>query len=377
MTPTEELAALRGKIDAIDEGMLKLFRERQEVSAGIADVKERGNIAVTDPVREQLVIARARASAEPEVQSETAAFMRTLVSLSKKRQTQLLGLYSALDFPPSTGAPDGPAAFQGVAGAWSEHAAIKMFPDRELTNCEYFEDVFNAVKTGRAAYGVLPIENSRTGAIGEVYDLLRRHSCYVVGQTWVPVRQCLIGLATAGIGDIREVFSHPEGFSQSTRFLKNKNWELTDVRNTAVAAKIVAERGEAKYAAIGSRRAAEVYGLGVLADSVSDDPKNRTRFIAIAAQPQYDETSDIVTVTFSTAHHAGALCDTLSAFQLAGINLTRIESRPAAQAKYRFFADLDASITDGLTREALAQAAAQSDYFEILGCYSELAAENA
>ncbi|MDR3148429.1 MAG: prephenate dehydratase, partial [Oscillospiraceae bacterium] len=279
--------------------------------------------------------------------------------------------YSALDFPAPKTVPDGTVAFQGVPGAWSEHTAIKLFPDRERIACEYFEDVFNAVKTGRAAYGVLPVENSRTGAIGEVYDLLRRHACYIVDQMWVSVKQCLLGVPGATIADIREVRSHPEGLSQCSRFLKGKNWDQTSVRNTAVAAKMTAESKDARYAAIGSKRAAEVYGLDVIADNIADDSKNRTRFIAIAAEPFYDEKSNIVTVSFTTAHKAGALCDTLQAFQLAGVNLTRLESRPGSQGKYRFFADLNASITDTAAREAIAQAVAQSDYFEVLGCYSE------
>ncbi|MDR2360610.1 MAG: chorismate mutase [Oscillospiraceae bacterium] len=372
MTPNEELTTLRREIDAIDEHLLNLFRKRQKLSDDIANVKERGNISVTDLGREQLIIDRAQESAEPGHQSETAVFIRTLIALSKKRQTEKLKLYTALDFPAPRLVGDGAVAFQGVAGAWSEHTAITLFPERERMSCEYFEDVFNSVKTGRAAYGVLPVENSRTGAIGEVYDLLRRHACYIVGQIWIPVRQCLLGVPGATIADIREVRSHPEGLSQCSRFLKGKNWEQTGVRNTAVAVQMTAEDNDVRRAAIGSKRAAEVYGLDVIADNISDDPKNRTRFIAIAAEPYYDEKSNIVTISFSTAHKAGALCDTLQAFQLAGLNLTRLESRPGSQGKYRFFADLDASITDAAAREAIAQAAAQSDYFEVLGCYGEI-----
>ncbi|MDR3209299.1 MAG: chorismate mutase [Oscillospiraceae bacterium] len=370
MEPKTELQQLRRGIDNVNAGMVQLFQERQRISNEIARVKEQGNLAITDAGREIEVIETAAEQADEDKRAETAALMRTLISLSKLRQYETLGLTHALDFPPSGGKTDGPVAFQGLAGAWSEHAARQLFPGRELANLEYFEDVFDAVKSGAAVYGVLPIENSRTGAIGEVYDLLRRNACYIVGEMWIGVAQCLLGPPGASLGDVREVFSHPEGFSQCRRFLKNKNWELTDVRNTAVAAELVAERASAKLAAIGSRRAAEVYGLTVLQPSIADDLKNRTRFIAIAAQPVYDEASDTVAVTFSTPHQSGALCSVLQAFQLAGLNLTRIESRPVSNDKYRFFADLEANLLDPKARDAIGQASMQSEYFEILGCYA-------
>jgi chorismate mutase/prephenate dehydratase len=381
MTPKEELQALRGKIDVVSADMARLFQERQRISNDIARVKESGNFAVTDTGREERVIADALELSDEDKRAETASLMRTLISLSKLRQYDQLGLTGALDFPDSAVPAQGAVAFQGVPGAWSEHAARTLFPERNYITREYFEDVFEAVKNGEAAFGVLPIENSETGAIGEVYDLLRRSSCFIVGQIWINVAQCLLGVPGATVGDIREVFSHPEGFNQCKRFLKGKNWELTKVRNTAVAAELVASKmdsnaGSAKFAAIGSRRAAEVNGLEVLAESITDNPKNRTRFIAIAAQPSYDETADTVSVSFATQHRSGALSTVLQTFALAGINLTRIESRPVSAEAYRFFVDLQANILDSGARDAIMQAAMQCEYFEVLGCYGT-SAENA
>jgi chorismate mutase/prephenate dehydratase len=370
MTPKDKLQNLRGKIDLIDADITKSFQERQRVSNDIAKVKEEGNLAITDTGREDKVIASALEIADEDKRAETAALMRTLISLSKLRQYENLGLTHALDFPEASGRAPGPVAFQGVPGAWSEHASRSMFPGEKYVTREYFEDVFEAVKKGEVSLGVLPIENSQTGAIGEVYDLLRRHSCYIVGQIWINVNQCLLGLPGGSIGDIREVFSHPEGFNQCRRFLKGKNWELSKVSNTAVAAELVAKHENSKYAAIGSRRAAEVNGLTVLAENITDNPKNRTRFIAISRKPIYDDKSDTVTVTFSTIHRAGALCSVLQAFQLGGLNLTRIESRPVSGDSYRFFADLEGNILTPKVRDAIGQASVQSEYFEVLGCYS-------
>jgi chorismate mutase/prephenate dehydratase len=381
MTPKEELKTIRAQIDDISREMLRLFNERQRLSADVARVKAAGNLAITDLRREEDVVAQAVAASEDENRSAAISLARTLIALSKLKQNEQLRLPTALDFPPSatassatassaTAPPRGPVACQGVPGAWSEHSAARLFPDAETLPQGYFEDVFEAVKSGRAAYGVLPIENSRTGAIGEVYDLLRRYSCYIVGQVWISVAQCLVGLPGASLTDVREVFSHPEGFSQCSRFLKNRSWELTACRNTAVAAQLVAEKGIAKCAAIGSRRAAEVNGLAVIAPDIMDDRHNRTRFIAIASTPIYDDASDCVSVTFSTQHRSGALCSVLESFMLAGINLTRIESRPVSADSYRFFADLDANINAQTTRDAIGEASMHCEYFEVLGCYA-------
>jgi chorismate mutase/prephenate dehydratase len=232
--------------------------------------------------------------------------------------------------------------------------------------------VFDAVLSGEAAYGVVPLENSRTGAIGEVYDLLRRNAAYMIGEVWLDISQCLVGLPGTKVADVREVFSHEQGLSQCSRFLRNRNWELTSVSNTAIAAKMVEEKQNPKYAAVASKRAAELLGLEVLASDITDDKGNKTRFIVISKEPEYNEKSDTVTVTFSTHHYSGALCSVLQAFMLAGINLKRIESRPGAVPdNYRFFVDMEnANIMDVKVRGALDQAAMQCEYFEILGCYN-------
>jgi chorismate mutase/prephenate dehydratase len=151
--------------------------------------------------------------------------------------------------------------------------------------------------------------------------------------------------------------------------MKKHDWDRTPVRNTAVAARTVGERGEKRLAAIASRRAAEVYGLDVLAEDIADDRNNRTRFIAIAASPSYSDDSSSVSVSFATRHEAGALASVLQTFALCGVNLTRIESRPASHGSYRFFADMEARWGDAPLRDALSQASQQAEYFEILGCY--------
>ena len=371
MTPKEKLAALRGDIDALDNELITLFQKRMAISDTVADIKIEGNLAMVDATREQQIVQRVMQKGEtPAEQGEIAGFMRSLMAFSKMRQSQKLFSGLTLGFPEIAAPKAGSlkVAFQGVAGAWGQKAAGTLYPEAELCPSEDFEDVFLSVKDGRADYGVLPIENSQTGAIGEVYDLLRRHGCFVVGETWIGIAQCLLGLPGTALAEVREVVSHPEGLKQCRRFLRSHAWDLTACRNTAYAAQMVADKKEKRLAAIGSRLAAEIYGLEVLVPDIMDNRQNQTRFIAIAAQPEADESCDTTFITFSTTHVAGALCSVLQTFMVAGINLSRIESRPVSAEKYRFFADLQASVLRPETMETLKQAAQHCDYFEILGC---------
>jgi len=370
---TERLKDVRKSIDAIDEELVRLFCERQKISDEIAALKEEANLAITDSAREAVVYEAASEAAGEEYRKDALSLMRTVVSLSKLRQTSRLRLSSGVEFPAPAALPDGPVAFQGVEGAYSEEAAIVAAAGRERIAASSFEDVFEMVKSGEAALGALPIENSRTGAIGEVYDLLRRNACYIVGAVWIPIAHCLAGIQGASEAGVREVLSHAEGFRQCRRYLKDSHWALTDVKNTALAARMVAESANPAIAAIASKRAAEAYGLAILRDGIADDSKNRTRFILIASEMAYGRDASAVTVSFSTRHEAGALASVLTPFQLASVNLSRIESRPAQSADtYRFFADLEGSLNDPAVRDAISQAAMMSEYFEILGCYAVL-----
>lgn len=262
-------------------------------------------------------------------------------------------------------------AYQGLPGAWHEHALVQALPDAERMPVEYFEDVFIAVETGQADYGIVALENSQTGAIGENYDLLRRFGCYVVGRTTVEIRHCLLVNPGTAYEAIQEVYSHQQGFRQCERFLREQNWTMHVCRNTAVAAEIVRKQGGGT-AAIGSRRAAVENGLEVLIPDIMDSTGNCTTFIVLSKQPEYDADSSLVAVSFSAIHRAGALCACLLPFQQAGINLMRIESRPGEGGTYRFFIELQGNILDQNMQQALEISAEKCSYFEIIGCYQDI-----
>ncbi|MBQ1211023.1 MAG: chorismate mutase [Clostridia bacterium] len=371
----EQLNDVREKINRIDEQMIALLHERQGLADEVAKIKRENNISLVDPARETEIVNKVAALVPAEEKADAMIFQRMVMGLSKSRQRmRLFGRAEEYSFPaPQAAKTETPTvAFQGVRGAWAELAANRLFADAVLTNMESWDDVFRAVSDGDADYGVLPIENSQTGGIGEVYDLLRKYGCYIVGQTWVNIAHCLMGIPGTKLSDVREVFSHPEGFKQCRNFLRGKAWDLTGCRNTAVAAERVASENSSRYAAIGSERAAELNGLSVLARDIVSDPSNRTRFILVAALPEYDASCDTVSVIFRTAHRSGALCDVLFPLLAEGINMTRLESRPTGEkGKYCFFCDIDGHIDDQAVRSAFRQIGACCDYLEILGCYRQ------
>ncbi|MDR1067696.1 MAG: chorismate mutase [Clostridiales Family XIII bacterium] len=371
-TGTEKIIEIRKQIDELDAKLVESFTARMGFAKEIGEYKRDNNLAITDEAREDIIVKNALAKTPRELSGEVSILMRTLMALSREYQRNLMisGEPKLLPPPAPRKTRDVKCVYQGVPGAWSWQAAQKLFPDAKLSPVDYFEDVFTTVKNGGADYGVMPIENSRTGAIGETYDLLRKYGCYIVGRTWIDIRHCLMAKSDTDFSDIREVHSHSEGFGQCRNYLAGRPWDLMNCSNTAVAAKKVKSSADDRSAAIGSRKAAEIYGLSILQADIMDQADNRTSFVIIGREPEYDESSDHVSVTFSLAHRSGSLCEALMPYMAAGIDLARIESRPASAGSFRFFAEIEGTILDDVMLDTLRHAAAVTEYFEVIGCYS-------
>jgi chorismate mutase/prephenate dehydratase len=363
---------LREEIDGIDAELVKFFEKRMDASRRIGVYKRDHNLSIQDLEREETVVKQATALVGEDIAAETGMMMRSMMALSRLYQREYLlpGDEPLLPPPAPLKTDNIRCAYSGIPGAWSEAAAAKLFPNAAFVPVEQFVDIFTAVREGRADYGVAPIENSRTGAIGETYDLLRTFGCFIVARTQIDIKQCLLAAKGASLRDIREVYSHPEGFGQCSRFLNDKSWDLIPASNTAVAARKAAGAADKKIAAIGSRYAAETYGLEVLAPDIMDSANNRTTFVVIASRPEYTSESAFISLTFSVIHRSGSLLEALLPFYAAGINLTRIESRPSSSPdSYRFFAEIAGNISDPLVVSTLRHVSAATAYMEVMGCY--------
>lgn len=370
MDAKERLTGTRAKIDGIDDQIMALFRERMALALKAGELKISSNLSLVDEDRERQAVERATAGVDSNLTGEAALLMRSLMALSREYQRKSLFNGNSPLLPEAGEVKKNPVyAYQGVPGAWSEEALMKSFPGAEKIAVDTFEDVFLAVKGPKADYGVVPLDNSRTGAIGETYDLLRKYGCFVVGKIQVPIHHCLMAPKDVQLEDVREVLSHPDALGQCRNFLRGKSWDLTACRNTAAAAEKVAQTLDKRSAAIGSRRAAELYNLNILVEDIMDDPGNSTSFVVIARTPEYGQSSDTVSLTFATPHRAGALCEALLPFMAMGINLNRIESRPATMGNYRFFVEIQGHIEDQAVKLSLSQAASVCEYFEVTGCY--------
>lgn len=264
-------------------------------------------------------------------------------------------------------------AFQGELGAYSEAAVFEHF-GTEVTPvpCESFDDVFAAVAAGNCDKGLIAIENSLAGSIHRNYDLLLKNNLSVVGEHYLYVNHYLIGMPGSQISGIKRVISHPQALAQCEGYLHRLSGvKIESVYDTAGSVKMVRQMGDQSVAAIASRRAADLYEMKILAESIQDNPENLTRFLiisALAGEPGADAKTSIV---FSMKNQPGALFKAMSVFALRDIDLTKIESRPliGKPFEYFFYIDFAASILDPVAAKAVAHLEEYTSFLRVFGSY--------
>lgn len=267
--------------------------------------------------------------------------------------------------------PNPRVVYQGEPGAYSEMAAIRFFGDQVQAKGLYqFEDTFQALKHGEADYAVLPIENSSTGAIRQVYDLLIQYECFMVGETTVSIEHNLMALPGTKLEEIETVYSHEQGLFQCEKFLNaHPNWKSIPAADTAGSAKMVAEKGDKRKAAICSARAAEIYGLEILAPSIQSNKLNTTRFVVVSPRMELRENRDKICLSFTIRHQSGSLHQVLTIFANHKLNLVRIESRPIQKRnwEYMFFVELTGNLTDPGMEDIMNSVRNMTSDFRIFG----------
>jgi len=273
-------------------------------------------------------------------------------------------------------------AYQGVAGAFSEAAAAALFPSTQLLACRTFAEVFAALEASRVDAAVVPVENTHAGAVADVYDLLREHrGAIVVAEAIVRVRHSLLAIHGASLDGIKVARSHPQALAQSDEFLRAHRIQPEGAYDTAGAALEVAQRNDPTVAAIASARAAERYDLVVLAKGIETSADNYTRFFALARRGDGAASRRVASehlagptktsIVYTTKNVPGALTRSLQPFATAGLQLTKIESRPsrAAPWDYVFYLDFEGDPSESPGREALALLRTCCEWIEVLGTY--------
>lgn len=356
----DELQAARAEIDEIDAQMAALFCRRMEAVKQVAAYKRKHGMVVLDAAREEEVVRKSSARLGDQKEEYGAYyedFVRYLMSLSRAMQRRLLGSDTV--------------AYQGVEGAFSHIALERLFPHSAQKSCETFAGVVKAVENGDAVYGVLPFENSYAGDVSEVLDLCYAHPGICVWDMYdLPVVQNLLGIKGALLSDVRQVLSHPQALWQCDAYLKNLGVQTREAKNTAAAAKEVAEQNDPALAAIASYETAGLYGLEVLAPHINESRTNTTRFIVIGRECR--AAGNRFNLLFTVDHKAGALARVMRIIGENGFNMECIKSRPMKDCpwEYYFYAELVGDIAAAGTQTLMHELEAVCRTVRLLGVYT-------
>ncbi|HET9929530.1 MAG TPA: prephenate dehydratase [Polyangiaceae bacterium] len=349
---------LRRRIDGIDDELLDLLDRRAHVTREIAQEKWLHGVVAHDPERERKIVERLENALEARAD---AAFPKSSVAPVFR---EVMSACLSLEEPQTV-------AYMGPSGTFSHIAAHSAFG----LAARYIETptigaVLEAVARGSANYGVAPIENSTEGGVTATLDAFLELDVMIQREFVIEVTQCLLG-RERDLGKIRRVYSHPQPLAQCRAWLSRHlpHAELVTSPSTAVAAREAAS--EEYTAAIGSRLSAQLYSLEIIQESIQDRAENATRFVVVAKSDAERTGRDKTSVAFSAAHVRGALRRALEIFDDEGLNLTRIESRPAAGRRweYVFFTDFEGHRTDANVAKAIDRLRHACSTVRVLGSY--------
>ena len=359
-----DLSEIRRDIDEIDSQLIDLFKRRMDCAKEVGYYKKERGIPILNQQREDEILAEVQ-----EKGGEHGAAARLLftdiLELSRAQK-----ITSAKEMPTAKGIT---VAYQGLKGANSYEALRRLFPEADPICRKTFEDVFNAVDSGKATFGILPVENSTAGSVSAVYDLILKHRFYIVGALDMRVEHCLAGLKQATLEDIEIVWSHPQALSQCERYITKHELTAVPKANTAVAARDAAKEKRLNVAAICTPEAAHEYGLQIFERGLQDDPYNTTRFIVISKELYIAPDANKISLCFSLPHVKGSLYNLLCRFNSLGLNLTKIESRPAKgkDFEYLFYLDFTGNVHSENVISLLSRLSEEMPEFSFLGNYNE------
>lgn len=359
------LKQYRQQIDEIDTELLALLEKRLLVAQEVGKYKQAHGMEVYVPEREQQVIAdRLQRCKEASFAPQVRQFFKNLMEISRQVQLppQKIEAINRMNCQR--------VVYQGMMGGYAHEAALQYF-EGEMKGVKRFEDVFKAITSGDACYGMLPLENSQTGGINDVYDLLGQYNLYIVGEHILPIQHCLLGLPRATMEDIQTVYSHAQALMQCSAFIDRKGLRPREESNTATAAQHIIELGDQTCAAIASAKAGAIYGLPILKTNIADADNNRTRFVAVGTQLRKDAACNKISITFTVRHEPGTLLKALEPIYDEGLDMMLIESRaiPHTSWEYRFFVDFLGNIQAQEAQRALEKIQKACTSLKVIGAY--------
>ena len=378
-----QLDELRGKIDQVDNELLRLFEERMEVVSQIAAHKKAEGVPVLDRKRESEKIAALAGQVNPAFEPYAYILYDTLFEISRFHQTSenahsklVTEIQDAIQNTPALFPQAANVAYQGVTGAYSQFACERLFKRPIVHPFKTFESVFAAVDSGFCNYGVLPLENSTAGSVTKVYSLMQKYDFHIVRSLRLKVNHSLVAQKGTRLEDVREIFSHEQAIAQCAAFLEQlgPQVKITSVEDTAGAAEAVAKSERHDIAAICSHSCVELYNLNCLARDIQDQSNNYTRFICISKKLEIYPGADRTSIMLALPHYSGALYKTLARFYALNINLSKLESRPLPNRdfEFMFYFDLETSVYSTEFARLLDSLQEVCEEFKYLGSYTEV-----
>ncbi|WP_305837510.1 prephenate dehydratase [Photobacterium leiognathi] len=377
MTDTRySLDDIRKNVSRIDNALLELLAERRTLSLEVAKSKISTAKPVRDQAREQELLLKLIETGKQhqlDPQYVTQIFHTIIEDSVLFQQAYLQKLAN-----PDSANPSARVAFLGSKGSYS-HLASRNYFSRKQTDlveisCSTFRDIFNIVETGNADYGVLPIENTSSGSINEVYDLLQHTSLSIVGEITQPIEHCLLTAVETSVEKIDTLYSHPQPHQQCSEYLHSMgNIKQEYCSSTADAMEQVAALKQPNIAAIGNASSGELYGLTAIQSNIANQQENFTRFI-IVARKAVDVTPLIpakTTLIMSTAQKAGSLVECLLVLRNLNINMSKLESRPVIGNPWEemFYVDVEVNLKYATMQQALEELTRLTRFIKVLGCY--------
>lgn len=355
-----DLKDIRVDINRIDEEMARLFAERMKLVEGVAKYKKSVGMKILDSNREKEMVKRNSDKVKDEtLKKYYIDFLESNIKISRNYQSEILNL----DNKPNK------VGYQGIEGSFSNIALKSKYPDVETRAYKNFEDVFIGIEKNEIEKGILPIENSYTGDITDNFDLIKKHKLYITDIIKLKIDHNLLGIKGSKISEIKEVYSHIQGFKQSRKFLQGRGYKEIPYYNTAISAKFVSESKDITKAAIGSAKTADIYNLEILAKNINTHDGNTTKFIEISSKLKVEENHNRIMVVFSTYNKSGDLSSVLGEFTKYNINMLSIKSRPLKEApwEYMFFVELEGNYRK--LKDSIEKLSEKSKYFEVIGSY--------
>lgn len=369
------LLPLRDKINEIDAKLLELVAKRRQISTQVIQTKIEANIPVRDLERERSLINSLIHQGKDYHLDDILIKRLYQVIIEDSVLLQQKILQEKLNHNTIATAK---VAFLGPKGSYSHSAARRYasahFEEMTESSCSTFKDVFEQVEKGVVDFGILPIENSSSGSINEVYDLLQKTNLHIIGELSLPIDHCVLAIADAKLEQIDTIYSHPQPFQQCSNFLeKSPHWKIVYCDSTSSAMEMVASLNKPNVAAMGNKDGGELYGLQVLEHDFANQKENITRFIVLARQP-VDVSNQIpakTTILMKTGQQAGALVDALLVLRKHNIVMTKLESRPIHGTPWEemFYIDLQGNLNSHEMQTALKELSAITLYTKVLGCY--------